>query len=102
MKKKTYIKQGAFQKVENTRGVDIKGALNLNKEVLDTLVDKDVLVTTDCCGYFPTFPILENTEESLSMLPILGVAWIDAGGGTYCLATKLPNGDFAISCFGGP
>lgn len=66
MKKKTYIKQGAFQKVDNTRGTDIKGALNLNKEVLDTLVDKDVLGTTDCCQYFPTIPsILESQSEYL-------------------------------------
>lgn len=66
MKKKTYIKQGAYQKVENTRGVDIKGALNLNKEVLDTLVDKDVLGTTNCCQYYLTSTtVLEDEFESL-------------------------------------
>lgn len=66
MKKKTYIKQGAFQKVENTRGTDIKGALNLNKEVLDTLVDKDVLGTTNCCQYYLTpTTVLDDDIEGL-------------------------------------
>lgn len=66
MKKKTFIKEGAFQKVPNNKGTTIKGALNLNKEVLDTLVDKDVLGTTDCCKYFPTIPsILESQAEDL-------------------------------------
>lgn len=66
MKKKTYIKQAAYQKVDNTRGTDIKGALNLNKEVLDTLVDKNVLGTTNCCQYFPTIPsILDSQAEGL-------------------------------------
>ena len=66
MKKKTYIKQGAYQKVENTRGTDIKGALNLNKEVLDTLVDKNVLGTTNCCQYYLTpTTVLADEFESL-------------------------------------
>lgn len=66
MKKKTYIKQGVYQKVENTRGTDIKGALNLNKEVLDTLVDKDVLGTTNCCQYYLTATtVLVDEFESL-------------------------------------
>lgn len=85
MKKKTYIKQGAFQKVENTRGTDIKGALNLNKEVLDTLVDKDVIGTTDCCSYFPTIPVIDElanqffpTNEQIVDIPTYGLFIIES------------------------
>jgi len=64
MKKKTYIQPGAYQKIPNTAGANIKGALNFNKEVLDTLVDKDVLSTSDCCSYFPRVPSLLDTQFS--------------------------------------
>lgn len=74
MKKKTYIKQGAYQKVENTRGTDIKGALNLNKEVLDTLVDKGLASTNDCCNYYigsvPRILQSEVTPEYVQSLPL--------------------------------
>ncbi len=63
MKKKTFLKQGAFQKVDNTKGNRIKGALDLNEEVLDTLVDKSLTSTVDCCKYFPQVPSLLNTDD---------------------------------------
>lgn len=73
MKKRTYLKQGAFQKVDNTKGNRIKGALDLNKEVLDTLVDKSLASTLDCCNYFNRIStVLENqySEEQLLSLPV--------------------------------
>ena len=73
MKNKTFIKQSAYQKVPNTAGANIKGALNLNKEVLDTLVDKDVLSTVDCCQYFPRVPSLldsQFSEDYVLSLPV--------------------------------
>ena len=51
MKKKTYTKQGAYQKIDNTKGKQIKGALDFNKEVLDILVDKGLATTENCCNY---------------------------------------------------
>lgn len=64
MKRKVLLKASTFQKVENTRGTDIKGALNLNKEVLDTLVDKDLIATNNCCNYYLS-PVFFETDEDL-------------------------------------
>lgn len=58
MKKKTWLKEGVYQKLDNTKGKRIKGALDFNKEVLDTLVDKDLVVTANCCNYFPSAPVV--------------------------------------------
>lgn len=48
MKTKAYIKQGSYQRSSKK----INGALDINKEVLDTLVDKGLISTEDCCNYF--------------------------------------------------
>lgn len=51
MKKKTFIKEGAYQKVDNSKGKVIRGALDLSKEILDVLVNKGLITTEDCCNY---------------------------------------------------
>lgn len=47
MKTKAYVKQGSYQRSSKK----INGALDVNKEVLDTLVDKGLINTEDCCTY---------------------------------------------------
>lgn len=97
MKKKTYIKEEAFQKVSNNKGTDIKGALNLNKEVLDTLVDKDIITTEDCCTYTLSIPRVlqaDVTPEWISTRPLDSFfIQVDASG-------NLTNLCF-VSTFGG-
>lgn len=102
MKKKTYIKEGAYQKVTNTPSKKIKGALDFNKEVLDTLVDKDVIGTTDCCSYFPTIPVLRELDdhvppsaEEIAHVPVFGLFIIVSSENESCYVVyqKLPNGD---------
>lgn len=100
MKKKTYIKQAAYQKVDNTRGTDIKGALNLNKEILDTLVDKDIIGTTNCCQYFPTIPTILNSQAEVLIVsgeipPNSLVITVDADGAfVNLLFVYLLNGEY--------
>lgn len=100
MKKKTYIKEGAYQKVTNTPSKKIKGALDFNKEVLDTLVDKDVIGTTDCCSYFPTIPVLTElanqfppTAEQIAHLPTYAMFIIEdtTGGCLGCYSIYIKN-----------
>lgn len=65
MKKKTYIKEGVYQKSNKKIG----GALDLNKEVLDTLVDKGVIGTTNCCQYYLTpanFDSIEDVDAAIT------------------------------------
>lgn len=102
MKKKTWLKEGVYQKLDNTKGKRIKGALDFNKEVLDTLVDKDVIETTDCCSYFPTIPeIVELRDqfppaaERIAHVPNWGLFRITTSGDESCavIYIKLPNGN---------
>lgn len=103
MKKKTFIKEGAFQKVPNNKGTTIKGALNLNKEILDTLVDKDIIGTTDCCQYFPLIPtILESQSEDLvgsGAIPPNTIIMTVNGDGEFqnLLLVYLQNGEFTVT-----
>jgi len=103
MKKKTYIKQSAFQKVENTRGTDIKGALNLNKEVLDTLVDKTLAGTVDCCLYFPVISEVEVPDpssvslEDIPQVPNGGLFYTMDGGGNLLLWIKTPESTYSFT-----
>ncbi len=97
MKKKTYIQPGAYQKIPNTAGANIKGALNFNKEVLDTLVDKDVLGTVDCCQYFPEIPLMDTPDYSnpsqavIDLVPIFGM-FATTNGVEYTIWIKTPSG----------
>lgn len=59
MKKKTFIKEGVYQKSNKV----IKGALDLNKEVLDTLVSKNVIATNNCCNYYLSPVSFESSED---------------------------------------
>lgn len=106
MKTKAYIKQGSYQRSSKK----INGALDVNKEVLDTLVDKEVIGTTDCCNYFPTIPTIESlagnfppTSEQIAHVPVGGLFTITAEGDPNCFVIyiKSPNGEpasFFIGC----
>lgn len=49
-----------------------KGGLNLNNFVKKLLRSIGFAVTTDCCTYFPSFPILGVHFDSLDRVPIGG------------------------------
>ncbi len=96
MKKKTFLKQGAYQKVDNTKGNRIKGALDLNKEVLDTLVDKSLASTLDCCKYFPQVPSLVasgDVEEIMVSYPVGTLIMVVDENGDYILLALIIQAD---------
>lgn len=90
MKKKTYIKEGVYQKSNKV----IKGALDLNKEVLDTLVNKRLADSNDCCSYFITVNPIEvvnattPTPEEIASVPINGL-FMTTSGSERALFIKL-------------
>lgn len=75
MKTKAYIKQGSYQRSSKK----ISGALDVNKEVLDTLVDKDLASTTDCCSYFLKLPVEGIDFQSTDVVPIGGLFMTSSG-----------------------
>lgn len=50
-----------------------KGGLNLNNFVKKLLRSIGFAVTTDCCVYFPSFPILPNDDIYIEDVPIGGI-----------------------------
>lgn len=75
MKTKAYIKQGSYQRSSKK----INGALDVNKEVLDTLVDKEVLGTVNCCQYFLKLPQIGVDFLSEELVPIGGMFLTESG-----------------------
>lgn len=67
MNQKT-IKEG----VVTSSNKKLKGGFNLNQFVLKFLKWIGFAVTTDCCTYFPSFPILGVHFDSLDQVPIGG------------------------------
>lgn len=61
---KAWIKQGFYERSAK----DLRGALNFQQEVLDSLVREEILTTTDCCTYYHKIPVV-STEEEISNLP---------------------------------
>lgn len=90
---KTWIKQGFFEKSNK----ELKGALDFQMEVMDSMIREEILVTSNCCDYYPTFPVV--TEGEFENLPVLGVAFVESSG-NYLLVTKLPSGSIVFSNFG--
>lgn len=81
MKTKAYIKQGSYQRSSKK----INGALDVNKEVLDTLVDKEVIGTVNCCQYFPLVSVMSieefnNLTANLGIPPNTFVSVVDENG----------------------
>lgn len=48
-KVKTWIKQGFYEKLPSSKS--LRGALDLEQEIMDTLVRKGLATTEDCCTY---------------------------------------------------
>lgn len=102
MKKKTYIKEGVYQKSNKV----IKGALDLNKEVLDTLVSKDLVGTVDCCSYFITVNPIEvanastPTPEEIAHVPVNALVMTTSGDERALLIKLNKDGDYFLIEFG--
>ena len=56
-KVKTWIKQGFYEKLPNSKS--LKGALDFQQEVLDSLIREGLMGTVNCCDYYPVIPIID-------------------------------------------
>lgn len=91
---KTWIKQGFWEKSSKPS----RGALDFQMEVMDSMIREKILLTNNCCDYYPTFPLI--TDAEFEDLPIYGMALFD-NEETLTLVTKLPSGDVVFLTFGG-
>lgn len=63
--------------------------LDLTRAVFDILKDDGMVVTNDCCTYWPTFPqvtvasVSSPTEEEMVDIPIFGLFLATDGTDTY-------------------
>lgn len=70
------LKQGTFEK---KRFGSNQPGLDLTRVIHDTLKDDSILVTDDCCKYWPSIPPLTvvdvdaPTESEMTNVPLLGL-----------------------------
>ena len=91
---KFVLKPGFYEKKRTGKS---QPGLDLWRVTLDTLVDRSLAVTTDCCNYYPTAPIIEvvtegtpsETEMDNANIPLFGmfIAWDGTSG--YVLHLRL-------------
>lgn len=99
---KFVVKPGFFEKRRS--GTNQPG-LDLWRVTLDTLVDRTLAVTNDCCNYYPTFPIIEvvdvadPTESEMANVPVGGFFRTVVYNGSvyyYWLYTKTGAGSYKL------
>ena len=73
-KVKTWIKQGFYEKLPSSKS--LRGALDLQQEILDSLIREGLVGTVNCCDYFPVIPSLTESDEDLAKIPLGGIAII--------------------------
>lgn len=59
-KVKTWIKQGFYEKLPSSK--NLKGALDFQQEVLDSLIREGLMGTVNCCDYYPVIPVIDVTD----------------------------------------
>lgn len=69
---KLVLKPGTYQ------SGDTRGGLNINNWMKNFLKRIGFAVTTDCCNYFPSFPLLGTDFDLESEVPNGGVYFADA------------------------
>lgn len=92
------LKPGLYQS-HNT-----KGGLNLNKWLLKFLKKIGFAVTTDCCTYYPSFPLIPVVDPSniqpseIADVPVFGffIGYNSDGSEDYIIAMKATtSGDYS-------
>lgn len=90
-KKKTIIHSGSYS--EAYSDVNVKG-LNLQKAVVNKLIEEGCLATSNSLDYYPTLPILSvaditaPTEAEMKNVPV-GAQFQTTNGTTYYLWIKV-------------
>lgn len=92
--KKFVIKPGHF---EQKRTGKSQPGLDLWRVTLDTLVDRSLAVTTDCCNYYPSAPTVEvvdhdvPTEDEMdnAFVPLFGIFLAWDGATDYALHQRI-------------
>ncbi len=99
-KVKTWIKQGFYEKLPSSKS--LRGALDLQQEIMDSMIREGLAGTVNCCDYFPTIPEIVElrgqfppTAEQIVHVPKWGYFIITQIGDENCAAIyiKLPNGN---------
>lgn len=88
-KVKTWIKQGFYEKLPSSKS--LRGALDLQQEVMDSMIREGLVGTVNCCDYFPVLPQLTESDEDLAKIPLGGLAIIND-----VIVYKSPEGTLGI------
>jgi len=100
--KKFVIKPGHF---EQRRTGKNQPGLDLWRVTLDTLVDRSLAITTDCCNYYPTAPTVLVSNESAPTqaemdnagIPVKGLFFAEDENGNWVLTIRTNATDGSAS-----
>lgn len=92
--KKFVIKPGHFEQKRTGKN---QPGLDLWRVTLDTLVDRSLAITTDCCNYYPTAPTVlvadhsapTETEMDNANIPIKGLFFAEQSDGDWSLYVRV-------------
>lgn len=92
--KKFVIKPGFY---EQKRTGKSQPGLDLWRVTLDTLVDRSLAVTNDCCSYYPSAPTIEVVDEDVpteaemdnANIPLFGIFLAWDGAVSYALHQRI-------------
>lgn len=98
---KFVLKPGFYEKRKTGKN---QPGLDLWRVTLDTLVDRSLAVTTDCCNYYPTVPLISaadattptESEMDNAGVPPFGMFRTTDGAGVYYLWMREAVGDGAF------
>lgn len=76
-KVKTWIKQGFYEKLPSSKS--LRGALDLQQEIMDSMIREGLVGTVNCCVYYPVIPVIDvvdaqtPTADETSNVPCNGL-----------------------------
>jgi len=98
------IKPGFYEKRKTGKN---QPGLDLWRVTLDSLVDRSLAITTDCCNYYPTAPTVlvanasapTQTEMDNAGIPVKGLFFAENASGVWSLTirTTATTGSIAIA-----
>ncbi len=96
------IKPGFYEKRKTGKN---QPGLDLWRVTLDTLVDRSLAITTDCCNYYPTAPTVLVANESAPTqaemdnagIPVKGLFFAEDAGGVWVLTVRTTDTNGAVS-----
>lgn len=99
--KKFVIKPGFYEQRKTGKN---QPGLDLWRTTLDTLVDRSLAVTTNCCNYYPTVPLIEvdsasnptGDEMDANNIPHYGMFRTESGSSIYVWMRDDSDGAFDI------